>query len=74
MQIDLQNPLEIYKVIQDGVELNREGNVFIELIALQKPGVIKELTVFYGGKPKWLSTRHGTEELLEKRTAMEIHL
>jgi hypothetical protein len=39
---------------------------FIELIALQKPGVIKELTVFYGGKP-WLSTRHGTEELLEKR-------
>jgi hypothetical protein len=25
---------------------------FIELIALQKPGVIKELTVFYGGKPK----------------------
>jgi hypothetical protein len=24
---------------------------FIELIALQKPGVIKELTVFYG-KPK----------------------
>jgi hypothetical protein len=34
MQIDLQNP-EIYKVIQDGVELkyNREGNVFfIELM------------------------------------------
>jgi hypothetical protein len=31
MQIDLQNPLEIYKVIQDGVELkyNREGNVFL---------------------------------------------
>jgi hypothetical protein len=45
---------------------------FIELIALQKPGVIKELTVFYGGKPKWLSTRHGTEEW--KKTAMEIHL
>jgi hypothetical protein len=44
------------------------------LIALQKPGVIKELTVFYGGKPKVLSTRHGTEELLGKRTAMEIHL
>jgi aminopeptidase N len=55
MQIDLQNPLEIYKVIQDGVELkyNREGNVFfIELVALQKPGAVKELTVFYGGKPK----------------------
>jgi aminopeptidase N len=55
MQIDLQNPLEIYKVIQDGVELkyNREGDVFfIELVALQKPGAVKELTVFYGGKPK----------------------
>ncbi|PKH68310.1 peptidase M1 [Flavobacterium sp. ALD4] len=55
MQIDLQNPLEIYKVIQDGVELeyNREGNVFfIELVALQKLGAVKELTVFYGGKPK----------------------
>jgi aminopeptidase N len=55
IQIDLQNPLEIYKVIQDGVELkyNREGNAFfIDLIALQKPGTIKELTVFYGGKPK----------------------
>jgi aminopeptidase N len=55
MQIDLQNPLEIHKVIQDGVELkySREGNAFfIELIALQRLGAIKELTVFYGGKPK----------------------
>ena len=55
MQIDLQNPLEIYKVIQDGVELKykREGNAFfIELVALQKLGTVKELTVFYGGKPK----------------------
>jgi hypothetical protein len=46
---------------------------FIELIALQKPGVIKELTVSMAVNQKWLSTRHGTEELLEK-TAMEIHL
>jgi aminopeptidase N len=55
MQIDLQNPLTINKVIQDGVELkyNREGNAyFIDLVALQKVGAIKELTVFYGGKPK----------------------
>jgi aminopeptidase N len=55
MQIDLQNPLEIYKVIQDGVELkyDRNGNAFfIELVAVQKPGNIKELTIFYGGKPK----------------------
>ena len=55
MQIDLQNPMEIQKVIQDGVALQykREGNAFfIELVAPQKPGAIKELTVFYGGKPK----------------------
>lgn len=55
MQIDLQNPLDIYKVIQDGAELKytREGNAFfIELVAIQKPGNVKELTIFYGGKPK----------------------
>lgn len=55
MQIDLQNPMEIRKVIQDGVPLKytREGNAFfIELVAPQKTGAIKELTVFYGGKPK----------------------
>ena len=55
MQIDLQNPMEIYKVIQDGKELKykREGNAFfIKLVAPQKIGSIKELIVFYGGKPK----------------------
>ncbi len=55
MQIDLQQPLEIYKVTQEGKELSyqRDGNVFfIELIASQNPGETKELTVFYGGKPK----------------------
>ena len=55
MQIDLQNPMMIYKVIQDGIALKykREGNAFfIELIAPQKTGTIKELIVFYGGKPK----------------------
>ena len=55
LQIDLQKPLEIYKVIQDGKELRfkREGNAFfIELVAAQKVGAIKELVVFYGGTPK----------------------
>ena len=55
MQIDLQNPMEIYKVIQEGKELKykRDGNAFfIELVAPQISGDIKELTVFYGGKPK----------------------
>lgn len=55
MQIDLQNPLAISKIIQDGIELkyNREGNVyFVNLESPQKTGTTKELTVFYGGKPK----------------------
>ena len=55
MQIDLQEPLKISKVIQDGKELKyqREGSVFyIDLIAPQNVGEIKEVVVFYGGKPK----------------------
>jgi len=55
MQVDLQQPLEIYKVTQEGKELSyqRDGNAFfIELIASQNPGETKELKVFYGGKPK----------------------
>ncbi|UQD57026.1 M1 family metallopeptidase [Flavobacterium sp. K5-23] len=55
MQIDLQNPMQIYKVVQDGKELKytRDGNAFfVELTSLQKIGTLRELTVFYGGKPK----------------------
>ena len=55
MQIDLQKPMEFYKVIQDGktLKFTREGNVFyIDLIAPQTVGSYKELTIFYGGKPK----------------------
>ena len=55
MQIDLQEPLKIFKVTQDGKEIKfqREGSVFyIDLVAPQNPGEIKEITVFYGGKPK----------------------
>ncbi|MDI6046780.1 M1 family metallopeptidase [Flavobacterium yafengii] len=55
MQIDLQNPMEINKVIQDGkvLKYRREGNAFfIELIAPQTKGALKEITIFYGGKPK----------------------
>ena len=55
MQIDLQNPMEIYKVIQDGkpLQFTREGNVFyIEVMASQTVGSIQELKIFYGGKPK----------------------
>ncbi|MFT5714987.1 MAG: hypothetical protein ACI9WT_001557, partial [Flavobacterium sp.] len=52
MQIDLQNPMDIYKVIQDGktLEYTRDGNAFfIELVAPQTVGKTMELTVFYGG-------------------------
>ncbi len=55
MQIDLQTPMNIYKVTQNGknLEFKREGNAFfIALQELQVKGSIKELTVFYGGKPK----------------------
>jgi aminopeptidase N len=55
MQIDLQEPLNISKVTQDGKELKyqRDGNVFyINLVAPQNVDEIKEVVVFYGGKPK----------------------
>ena len=55
MQVDLQNPMEIYKVIQDGKTLKytREGNAFfIDLVSPQIIGATKELIVFYGGKPR----------------------
>ncbi|MEZ7514601.1 M1 family metallopeptidase [Flavobacterium frigidarium] len=55
MQIDLQNPMEITRIIQDGkaLEFTREGNVFfVKLKEQQLVGALKELTVFYNGKPK----------------------
>jgi aminopeptidase N len=55
MQIDLQMPMEISKVTQDGVELKykRDGNAFfITLVAPQKTSTSKEIKVFYQGKPK----------------------
>lgn len=55
MQIDLQNPMAITNVTQDGKPLTykREGNVyFITLTAPQKIGTTKEIAVFYGGKTK----------------------
>ncbi len=55
MQIDLQNPMEISKVIQDSKELQfqRDGNVYyLDLVSPQIVGQSKEITIFYGGKPK----------------------
>jgi aminopeptidase N len=55
MQIDLQEPMQITKIVQDGVQLKyqREGNVYhVYLVANQNKGEQKQLVVFYGGKPK----------------------
>lgn len=55
MQIDLQEPMKITKVTQDGVALKykRDGNVFyISLVSAQNKGELKEITIFYQGKPK----------------------
>ncbi|MEL1254691.1 M1 family metallopeptidase [Flavobacterium sp. DGU38] len=55
MQIDLQEPMQIYKVTQNGKELKfeRDGNAFfVQLIENQKKGETKEIIVSFGGKPK----------------------
>lgn len=55
MQIDLQPPLAISKVVQDNKELTyrRDGNAyFITLQKPQKVGQNESVEVFYGGRPK----------------------
>ncbi|MEO9569623.1 MAG: M1 family metallopeptidase [Polaribacter sp.] len=55
LQIDLQAPLEITKVIQDGKELKviHEGNAhFIQLVKNQKIGNTETVIVHYQGYPK----------------------
>ncbi|MGX5855440.1 M1 family metallopeptidase [Dyadobacter jiangsuensis] len=55
MQVDLQEPLQITKVIQDGEALayRRDGNAFfITLNKKQETGKTESIEVFYGGKPR----------------------
>ncbi|OIV40750.1 M1 family metallopeptidase [Flavobacterium johnsoniae] len=55
MQIDLQEPMQITKVTQNGKELKfeRDGNAFfITLIEKQKVGDTKEVIVSFNGKPR----------------------
>jgi len=55
MQIDLQPPMKIEKVVQNGKELafRQDGNAwFIELAHPQQPGAVEALTVYYGGRPR----------------------
>ncbi|PKA83886.1 peptidase M1-like protein [Ulvibacter sp. MAR_2010_11] len=55
MQIDLQAPMKIDKILQNGKELSftSEGNAhFINLQQKQKKGETDKLTVYFSGKPK----------------------
>lgn len=55
MQIDLQEPMDISRITQDGNELEfkRDGNAFfIALEKKQRTGAINELVIHFSGKPK----------------------
>jgi aminopeptidase N len=55
MQIDLQMPLAVDSITQDGRALThrRDGNaLFVALTAPQRTGARKTVTVYYHGKPK----------------------
>lgn len=55
MQVDLQEPLQITKVVQDGEALTyrRDGNAFfITLNKKQETGKAESVEVFYGGRPR----------------------
>lgn len=55
MQIDLQQPMELKKAVQDDNELTftREGNAFfIDMPASQTKGQIKKIALTFGGKPR----------------------
>ena len=55
MQVDLQEPLQITKVVQAGETLNyrRDGNAFfIKLNKKQETGKTESIEIFYAGKPR----------------------
>jgi aminopeptidase N len=55
MQIDLQNPLNITSIKQDGklLEFTRDGNAFfVKLLKQQKKGSIERILVEYSGRPR----------------------
>ena len=55
MQIDLQQPLEVDSMLQDGKRLTyrRDGDAFfVSLTAAQTVGAVKTVTVYYHGKPR----------------------
>ncbi|GAB3887158.1 M1 family metallopeptidase [Spirosoma agri] len=55
MQVDLQRPLRVVKVEQDGASLKfrQDGNAyFVALTKRQQPGQTESITVHYAGKPR----------------------
>ncbi len=55
MQVDLQEPMKIMRVLEDKkpLEFTRDGNAwFVKLKKLQKPGEINEVIVEYEGRPR----------------------
>ena len=54
MQIDLQEPLRVDSMVQDGRRLTyrRDGNAFFVTLPTQRTGETKTVTVHYGGKPR----------------------
>ena len=55
MQVDLQKPMRVLRVEQDGKQLpvRQDGNAyFVTLAKLQQPGQTDAITVFYTGKPR----------------------
>ncbi len=55
MQVDLQKPLRVLRVEQDGKQLavRQDGNAyFVTLTKAQTAGQTEAITVFYGGKPR----------------------
>jgi aminopeptidase N len=55
LQIDLQAPMKIDRIVQNGKDLdyNSEGNAhFISLKETQIEGSVNQLTIFFSGKPR----------------------
>ena len=54
LQIDLQEPMQLSKAVQDGeeLEMKRQGDVyFISLKAKQKEGTLQSIDLYWEGKP-----------------------
>ena len=75
MQIDLQPPLKITKVLQDGEMLifdNEENAHFIQLSKEQKVGETNSITVYY--TLERLGEHLGMVDLVGKKTRVEMIL